>query len=321
MAGGCPRRRAGRRFASGEAALDPERQRPAPLLLTGEDAGRLPPETADYFRDADTTTNRAPRPYQKSYSSPYTVPDPSDGPVLEARQTARPSDGKARPPRRNSPQNKSGPGPCWFERPPFIQCYDLAVRGNAVWTPAQKNIKEPSDCRFLSSRHCGKLSGSPFATTTSRKPNGRGTPSFSSKQRCKKATVPRGFERPARFSGSPNRSKPLFSRGSGRKAPTPLLQIAWPLGPLRCRIGPQPRLRAQGETDTVSPAPAPPKETQSRRFSPACPSKSRTLLPPRQAGLPQLLIPVLLHAPHRLQSPCQRLREQSSVGLAAGAAL
>lgn len=60
-----------------------------------------------------------------------------------------------------------------------------------------------------------------------------------------------------------------------------------PVGPLRRRIGPQQQLRAQRETDTLSLRRLPPRKPKGRRFSPACQSKSRTLLPPRQAGLPQ----------------------------------
>ncbi len=70
----------------------------------------------------------------------------------------------------------------------------LAALGNALWTSAQKNIKETSGCRFLSSRHCGKLSGSLFGITTWRKRNGRSTPSFSSKEHSRKAAASPGFE-------------------------------------------------------------------------------------------------------------------------------
>lgn len=67
-----------------------------------------------------------------------------------------------------------------------------------------------------------------------------------------------------------------------------------PVGPLRRRVGPQQQLRAQRETDTLSLRRLPPRKPKGRRFSPACQSKSRTLLPPRQAGLPQ---PPVRHFP------------------------
>lgn len=65
------------------------------------------------------------------------------------------------------------------------------------------------------------------------------------------------------------------------------ISLTPPVGPLRWRIGPQQQLRAQREVDTLSLRRLPPRKPNGRRFSPACLSKSRTLLPPRQAGLPQ----------------------------------
>lgn len=93
-----------------------------------------------------------------------------------------------------APKRSQGQG---LDRPDKRRLYDgryLAVSGNAVWTSAQKTIKEISACRSLSSRHCAKLSGSLFGRTTSRKPNGRGTPSISSRARSKKAAGLRGLD-------------------------------------------------------------------------------------------------------------------------------
>lgn len=78
-----------------------------------------------------------------------------------------------------------------------------------------------------------------------------------------------------------------------------------PVGPLRRRIGLQQQLWVRRETDTLSLRRLPPRKPKGRRFSPACLSKSRTLLPPRQAGLPQ---PPIRHFPLVCRTSCSVAR-------------
>lgn len=159
------------------------------------------------------------------------------------------------------PKRSQGHG---VDGPNSRRIYDglhLAVLGNALWTPAQKNKKETSGCRSLSSKLCGKLSGSPFVRTTSRKRNGRSMPSFSSGGRCKRATVLRGLERSGveQFQEKYERLGSALSRSLPSGITASRLQ---PVGPLRWGIGPQRQLRAQRETDTLFLRRLPPKETQ-----------------------------------------------------------
>ena len=136
-----------------------------------------------------------------------------------------------------------------LDRPDMRRLYDaryLAVRGNAVWTPAQKTTKPISGCRSLSSRHCAKLSGGLFVRTTSPKPNGHGTPSISSRERSKKAAGLRGLER----SASESRMIP------GRNVSALAARTFAPTHRTSATIA------GAGGNGHCGRAPAPPKETQ-----------------------------------------------------------
>ena len=131
-----------------------------------------------------------------------------------------------------------------------------------LWKPAQKSAEQTSGCRFSSLRHCGRLSGGPFKRTTSRKRNGRGTPSFSSKGCSKKVALP-----------GPERTGFARTFALLHKTSATIAGVA-------------------GNGHSVL-APAPPKETQWSALQPGLPVKEPYSLPPRQAGLPHLPIPTL----------------------------
>lgn len=185
-----------------------ERQKPASLLLTGENAGRLPPECRSSLA-TPTQPPIGPEVHSKRYMPPRGIsrhiaaalafPGPSIGRYRYEYPAVSLSVGMARKSgerrRGFAPKRSQGQG---LDGSNARRLYDgryLAVIGNAVWTSAQENIKETNGCRFLSSRHCGMLSGGPFGRTPSRKRSGRGTPSFSSRTRSRKPAGSRGPER------------------------------------------------------------------------------------------------------------------------------
>ena len=146
-----------------------------------------------------------------------------------------------------------------------------------LWKPAQKSAEQTSGCRFSSLRHCGRLSGGPFKRTTSRKRNGRGTPSFSSKGCSKKVALP-----------GPERTGFARTFALLHKTSATIAGVA-------------------GNGHSVL-APAPPKETQWSALQPGLPVKEPYSLPPRQAGLPHLPIPTLPDAGCRLRGGAEDVR-------------